>query len=118
MIVENDIEILMALYEASQLSIEGEDIVKEVGELSAKILRSCLPCLDKDKSKIVANTLNYPTHKYLARLTVKNFTQNLEVSNDQNLKLFLELAKIEHCMTRMVHQNEILLITKYISTHS
>ncbi|GLT70748.1 hypothetical protein SLA2020_428080 [Shorea laevis] len=65
---------LMALYEASQLSIEGEDILDEAGSFSEQLLNARVRHLGvKEPLRVVENTLRHPYHKSLARFMVKNF---------------------------------------------
>jgi (3S)-linalool synthase len=104
LIQENDVKGLMALYEASQLSMESEDILDEAGEFSAKLL-------NHHESEIVANTLKHPYHKSLARFMVKNFLNNIDIRNE-NIKVFSELANIDCEIVRSIHQKEILQISK------
>ncbi|KAH8512018.1 hypothetical protein H0E87_009273 [Populus deltoides] len=105
LIQENDVKGLMALYEASQLSMESEDILDEAGEFSAKLL-------NHHESEIVANTLKHPYHKSLARFMVKNLLNNIDIRNE-NIKVFSELAKIDCEIVRSIHQKEILQISNW-----
>ncbi|GLT70745.1 hypothetical protein SLA2020_428050 [Shorea laevis] len=68
-----DIKGLMALYEASQLSIEGEDILDEAGNFSEQLLNARLRHLDENQLRVVGNTLRHPYHKSLAMFMAKNF---------------------------------------------
>ncbi|GLT83136.1 hypothetical protein SLE2022_014450 [Rubroshorea leprosula] len=53
-----DITGLMELYEASQLIIEGEDILDKAREFSAKHLKAWEEKLDHYHARVVKNTLN------------------------------------------------------------
>ncbi|CAK7350845.1 unnamed protein product [Dovyalis caffra] len=105
MVLRDDLKGLMALYEASQLSMESENILDEAGDFSAKLL-------NHHESEIVANTLKSPYHKSLARLTVENFLNNID-SRSEYIKVFSELAKMDYEIVRFIHQKEILRITKW-----
>uniref|UniRef100_A0A6N2KX75 Terpene synthase N-terminal domain-containing protein n=1 Tax=Salix viminalis TaxID=40686 RepID=A0A6N2KX75_SALVM len=101
-IQENDVKGLMELYEASQLSMESEDILDEAGDFSARLL-------NRHESEIVANTLEHPYHKSLARLMVNNFLNNTDIRNE-NIK---SCGKIDYEIVRSIHQKEILQITNW-----
>ncbi|KAG6642637.1 hypothetical protein CIPAW_09G153600 [Carya illinoinensis] len=86
--LSEDIEGLMALYEASQLNIEGEDL---------------LNAWEKDRdninhARVVQNTLGHPYHKSLARGWLNDL---------------LQLAKMDFNMTQSMHQKEIAQISKW-----
>ncbi|KAG5246829.1 (3S,6E)-nerolidol synthase [Salix suchowensis] len=94
-IQENDVKGLM----------EFEDILDEAGDFSARLLK-------RHESEIVANTLEHPYHKSLARVMVKNFLNNIDIRNE-NIKVFSEFAKIDYEIVRSIHQKEILQITNW-----
>lgn len=72
---------LIGLYEASQLSMEGEDILDEVGEYSAQLLNKWKTNLDHHQARTISNTLIYPYHKSLPSLMVKNYIHDHEFQN-------------------------------------
>lgn len=109
MILGNDLKGLMALYEASQLSMEGEEVLDEAGDFSGKLLNTWLTYPDHHQSRIVASTLNHPYHKSLAKFMVKNFLNGMEVPNEY-INSFLELVKMDFDMVQSTHQKEILQI--------
>ncbi|KAJ6367587.1 hypothetical protein OIU78_000200 [Salix suchowensis] len=83
----------------------SQDILDEAGDFSARLLK-------RHESEIVANTLEHPYHKSLARVMVKNFLNNIDIRNE-NIKVFSEFAKIDYEIVRSIHQKEILQITNW-----
>ncbi|XP_035544712.1 (3S,6E)-nerolidol synthase 1-like [Juglans regia] len=96
--LSEDIEGLMALYEASQLNIEGEDVLDEAGKFCEQLLNAW----EKDRDNInhagvVGNTLGHPYHKSLASFMAKEFFDNSQGSSGW-LNDFLQLAKMDFNM--------------------
>jgi hypothetical protein len=56
---------LMGLYEASQLSIKGEYILDEAGDLSRQYLTTWASCLDHQQAILIIDTLEHSYHKSL-----------------------------------------------------
>ncbi|XP_062162276.1 (3S,6E)-nerolidol synthase 1 isoform X2 [Alnus glutinosa] len=108
-----DINGLMALYEASQLNIEGEDILDEARNFSEQLLNARVRHFDHDNQlRVVENTLRHPYHKSLARFMAKNFFGNSQETNGWPNDLQL-LAKIDFNMVQSMHQKEIVQISKW-----
>ncbi|XP_059439321.1 (3S,6E)-nerolidol synthase 1-like [Corylus avellana] len=107
-----DIDGLMALYEASQLGIEGEDILEEAGNFSERLLNARVRQLDDNQVRVVGSTLRHPYHKSLARFMVKNFIGNFQDRNGW-LNDLQQLAKMDFNMVQSMHQKEIVQISKW-----
>ena len=88
-----DIKGLKGLYEASQLSIEGEDILDEVGEFSRQYLTEWATHLDHQQVILITDTLKNPHHKSLARFTTKNIQRI-----NKWINVVQELAQIDSNM--------------------
>lgn len=110
--LSEDIKGLMSLYEASQLSTEGEDTLVEAGKFSGHLLKTSLSHLDKHQARIVANTLGNPHHKSLGSYMAKNFFVTSQGTNTW-LNLLKEVAKTDFDMVQTLHHNEIVQITKW-----
>lgn len=111
--LSSDIKGLMELYEASQLSIEGEDILDEAGEYSHQLLNSYVTCLGYTQERaLVEYTLKHPHHKSLPKLLAKDFiSRNFRGANGWMNEL-QELAKFDFEMIQSQHQQEILQISE------
>jgi (3S)-linalool synthase len=109
-----DVKGLIALYEASQLSIEGEDGLNDLGCLCLELLQAwLLRHHDHDEARYVANTLQYPIHYGLSRFMDKSiFINDLKAKNEWNC--LDELAKINSSIVKLMNQNEIIEVSKYV----
>ncbi|KDP42343.1 hypothetical protein JCGZ_02816 [Jatropha curcas] len=105
-----DIKGLMELYEASQLSVEGEDILDEARVFSGPLLSASTLHLDDYQAGIVLNTLKNPFHKNLARSMV---IKNLKLGSNKSEDVFMELAKLDFNMFQSFHRDEIVHISKW-----
>ena len=91
--IEQDVKGLMALYEASQLSI-GEGILKEALEFSSNGLKEIMPFLDEDESVMVKNTLKHSYQRTSSTFMVKKFIKHYAGTTMSQLAE-LELAKVQ-----------------------
>ncbi|KAG2689681.1 hypothetical protein I3760_09G149900 [Carya illinoinensis] len=111
--LSEDIEGLMALYEASHLNIEGEDVLDEAGKVCEQLLKAWeKDCDNINHARVVGKTLGHPYHKSLASFTAKEFFDNSQGSSGR-LNDLLQLAKLDFNMTQNMHQKEIAQISKW-----
>ncbi|KAL9346803.1 hypothetical protein Peur_061656 [Populus x canadensis] len=108
--LSSDIMGLVSLYEASQLSIRGEDVLDEAGDYSYQLLRSSLTHLDYNQARLVRNSLDHPHHKSLASFTAKYFFNDEPNGWIGELQ---ELAMTEFKRVQSQHQHEIVEILKW-----
>lgn len=103
------------MFEASQLSIEGEDDLDDIGRLSSELLHGWLSSHKNHSDALyVANTLRYPLHYGLSRLMEKSiFLSDLKATNEWTC--LEELAKINSSIVRFMNQNEIIEVSKSVS---
>ncbi|XAR66344.1 S-linalool synthase [Bertholletia excelsa] len=104
-----DIRGLRGLYEASQLSMEGEDILDEASVFSAKVLNGWLNHLDEEQSSLVRTTLMHPYHKSPARVMSKNVV----LSGWPWAALLQDLSKLDFDMVKATSQQEVLQVSKW-----
>lgn len=103
----DDIYGLIGLFEASQLSIEGEDFLHDAEESSRQYLNTWLATFyDHPQVKVVADSLRYPIHKCLSRFT----PTILQFDKTSSLK---ELSKIDTQMVSSLHVKEIFAVSKW-----
>ncbi|KAG2689683.1 hypothetical protein I3760_09G150100 [Carya illinoinensis] len=103
----------MALYEASHLNIEGEDVLDEAGKVCEQLLKAWeKDCDNINHARVVGKTLGHPYHKSLASFTAKEFFDNSQCSSGR-LNDLLQLAKMDFNMTQSMHQKEIAQISKW-----
>lgn len=105
-----DINGLIALFEASQLSIEGEDYLDEAEESSRQYLNMWLSRFhDHPQVKVVADSLRYPIRKSLPRFTSTNSLQLQNTGWTSSLK---ELCRINAEIMSSLHLKEIFAVSK------
>nr|WOZ50755.1 terpene synthase [Boswellia serrata] len=111
--VGEDINGLIGLYEASQLSLVGEDVLDEARDFSAELLNEWVKHLDGHQARTVRNTLSYPYHKSLSRFVAKNFFVNNFHGENRWIHVLQELAKMDFDLVQSLHKKEILQITEW-----
>lgn len=112
--VSKDVGRLMEVYEASQLSIAGEEVLDEAGHFSAKMLNECMTHLDHSQALAIGNTLRHPYHKSLPRFMAKEvFLGNFQGERGWMLHVLKEIAKNDFNMVQALHQKEIIQVTKW-----
>nr|ADD81294.1 linalool synthase [Actinidia arguta] len=110
--LSRDIRGLMSLYEASQLSIQGEDILDQAADFSSQLLSGWATNLDHHQARLVRNALTHPYHKSLATFMARNFNYDCKGQNGwvNNLQ---ELAKMDLTMVQSMHQKEVLQVSQW-----
>uniref|UniRef100_A0AAU7LL56 Linalool/nerolidol synthase n=1 Tax=Zanthoxylum ailanthoides TaxID=159071 RepID=A0AAU7LL56_9ROSI len=112
--VSEDIRGLMGLYEASQLSIGGEDVLDEAREFSEKMLNEYMTHLDHYQALAVGNTLRHPFHKSLPGFRAKDvFVCNFQGENGWMLHVLKEIAINDFKMVQHLQQKEIVEVSKW-----
>ena len=99
------------MYEASQLSIEGEDILDQAADFSSQLLGGWTTDPNHHEARLVSNTLTHPYHKSLATFRAKSFLHDYKAQNGwvDNLQ---ELAKMDLTMVQSIHQKEVLQVSQ------
>ncbi|KAH7856350.1 hypothetical protein Vadar_000508 [Vaccinium darrowii] len=110
--LSTDIRGLMALYEASQLSIKGEDMLDQAADYSAILLDGLMMNLDPCQARLVDSTLRHPHHKSLARFTARNYVRDYKGINGWVNRL-QELATMDFEMVQSTHKREILQVSEW-----
>lgn len=112
--LRKDIRALRGLYEAAQLSVEGEDILDEAANFSSKFLNEWLRNRNVDDDKAaaaIANTLRHPYHKSLAKFEAKNFLTEFKGHNSWESTL-QELSCLDSFFAQSVHRADLSQISK------
>ena len=100
--LSEDIKGMIGLYEASQLSIAGEDILDEAEIFSGQVLKEKAAYLDFHEAKLVRSTLEQPFHKSLAMFTSRNLIGDFHGKNGW-LNALQEVAKIDLSLLQLIH---------------
>lgn len=110
-IVGEDINGLIALYEASQLSIKGENILEEAAKFSSQILNEKMAFVDQHQARTARNTLRHPYHKSLAKFMAQNYIRDFNAPDGWQHAL-VELANSDFNMARSIHQKELSEVSR------
>ncbi|KAL3850833.1 hypothetical protein ACJIZ3_012715 [Penstemon smallii] len=117
--IRGDINGLMELYEAVQLSFEGEYILDEANKFSSQILHEYLAAnytdsSDWSKMLVISNKLRHPFHKNIPRIlmTESYFKDFGGWTNDSGTTL-RELASMDLQMRLSVYQEELIQFSKW-----
>ncbi|KAK7856670.1 (3s,6e)-nerolidol synthase 1 [Quercus suber] len=103
---------LMELYDASEVSINEEDLLDEAKDFSRHLLEANIKHLDHQQARFILNTLEHPYHKSLPRFMAKGLPDNFEGARGW-VKHLQELAKMDFKMVQSIHQLELLQIFKW-----
>ncbi|XP_042757023.1 probable terpene synthase 4 isoform X2 [Lactuca sativa] len=102
-----DVKGLMTLYEASQLSIEGEHILEEAADFSSHALKEMIPFLDQDEAIMVKNTLEHSYQKTSSTFMVKKFIKHYSGTT------MSQLAEMELAKLQALHRTEVTQIFRW-----
>ncbi|NP_001307264.1 (3S,6E)-nerolidol synthase 1-like [Solanum lycopersicum] len=109
--LNQDVNGLIGLYEASQLGVEGEYILDEIAKFSGDHLNACLA--NSDEARIIKETLKYPYHKSLSRWKNKSFINNFKGINGWGKNTLKELANMDYFITKEIHQHELAQVFRW-----
>ena len=108
----DDTKGILSLYEASFLSLEGENILEEARELSKKHLQEFInQNKDRNLSIIVSHALELPLHWRISRVEARWFIDVYRNREDMN-PILLELAKLDFNMVQATHQEDIKQVSR------
>ena len=107
-----DVRGLVSLYEASYLSMEGENIMDLAKDFSLNHLAQTLEQITEPRLKEqVRHALEVPLHWRLHKLEARWFIQAYENTSEANLTL-VELAKLDYNMVQATYQQELKLLSR------
>ena len=103
---------MLSLYEASFLSIEGENILDEARDFSAQHLEEYVKQnKDKNLSATVSHALEIPLHWRMLRLEARWFIDIYRRREDMN-PILLELAELDFNMVQATHQEDLKQVSR------
>ncbi|KAL5579186.1 hypothetical protein UlMin_011628 [Ulmus minor] len=113
-ILSQDTKGLMALFEASQLSIEEEHVLEEAEDFCRQNLIAKAERLnDHHQARIILNTLEQPYHKSVSRLTARNTLNMTFQGSNEWTTILQEVARMEQKVVQSLYQKELIQITKW-----
>nr|QHU78616.1 sesquiterpene synthase [Albizia julibrissin] len=110
--VASDVEGMLSLYEASHLSVHGEDILDEALAFTSNCLRSVTVESNPFLAAKLEQSLKQCPYRGLPRLEARKYISiyHLHPSCDQ---LLLKLAKLDFNMLQKLHQKDFANICKW-----
>nr|AVT42335.1 casbene synthase [Euphorbia pekinensis] len=102
----NDAKGLLSLFEATHLSLPGEDILDEAFDFSKEFLQSSAIESFPDLKNHITNALEQPFHNGIPRLEARKFIDLYQNDSSRNDTL-LEFAKLDFNRVQLVHQQEL-----------
>nr|Q2XSC4.1 RecName: Full=Exo-alpha-bergamotene synthase; Short=LaBERS; AltName: Full=Trans-alpha-bergamotene synthase [Lavandula angustifolia]ABB73046.1 trans-alpha-bergamotene synthase [Lavandula angustifolia] len=105
--VVEDVSVLVSLYEASHISVEGESILDMAKDFSSHHLTEMVEQIGEAcLAEQVKRTLELPLHWRVGRLEARWFVQAYETRPNSNPTL-VELAKLDFNMVQAKYQDEL-----------
>ncbi|WCJ37107.1 Terpenoid cyclases/Protein prenyltransferases superfamily protein [Euphorbia peplus] len=98
---------LLSLFEATHLSLPGEDILDEAFDFSKAFLQS--PEIESSFPELnnqISNALEQPFHNGIPRLEARKFIDFYQNDNSKN-DILLEFAKLDFNRVQLIHQQEL-----------
>lgn len=112
--LEQDINGLMSLYEASQFCLPGEVTLEQAANFSSQILRQYIADNTDSKEVIhVAKTLANPYHTSFSKFMVKDyFGTGDSAATNRWTHAFQQVAKMDFNMAQDMHHQELFQFTQ------
>ncbi|KAF8364721.1 hypothetical protein HHK36_033302 [Tetracentron sinense] len=107
----SDIQGMLSLYEASHLSVRGEDILDEALVFTSTHLKTMVNHLTSSLAVQVGHALELPLHKRCHRIETKHYISIYQEEKTRK-EILLELAKLDFNQLQLVHQREIRELSK------
>ncbi|XP_030936303.1 myrcene synthase, chloroplastic-like [Quercus lobata] len=109
----DDTKGMLSLYEASFLSIEGENSLDEAREFSKKHLQEFVNHNnDQYLSTMVSHALELPLHWRILRVEARWFIDVYRSKEDMN-PIMLELAKLDFNIVQATHQEDLKQVSRW-----
>ncbi|KAI9083037.1 hypothetical protein K1719_034941 [Acacia pycnantha] len=116
-ITEEDVEGMLALYEAAQLEVHGENILEEALHFTYTRLKSLIDNnqLRPGLKARVSYCLSQPLHKRLRRIETRHYISFNQKQQDpsHNHIMLLNFAKLDFNMLQHLHRIELGNVTKW-----
>ncbi|KAK2967983.1 hypothetical protein RJ640_027643 [Escallonia rubra] len=110
--VASDPRGMLALYEASQLRVKGEDILDEALEFTTTHLESCELDLNPNFANQVKHALYQQLRKGIPRVEARHFLSVYEDDKSKNESL-LKLAKLDFNFLQLLHKKELCEVSRW-----
>lgn len=111
----NDTQGMLALYEATYMRVEGEEVLNDALEFTKIHLGiiSDNPSCDPILRTQIQQALTYPLRKRLPRLEAVHYIPIYQQDASHN-EVLLKLAKLDFNRLQSLHRNELSKLCKYV----
>ncbi|KAF8364597.1 hypothetical protein HHK36_033432 [Tetracentron sinense] len=110
--ISEDIKGMISLYEASYYAVEGEDLLDEAQEFTARHLKELKESIAPHLVKQVSHALELPLHWTLPRIEARWFIDFYKMKEDMD-PLLLEFAKLDFNMLQATYQQELKVVSRW-----
>jgi (-)-germacrene D synthase len=97
---------MLAFYEATHISLHGEDILDEALEFTTTHLKSIASAISNLLAAQVTHALKQPLHKGIPRLEARRYISIYEQDASQN-KALLKLSILDFNLMQSLHKSEL-----------
>ncbi|KAM3696545.1 hypothetical protein ACB098_06G048200 [Castanea mollissima] len=108
----NNVEAMLAFYEATHLRVHGEDILDEALEFTATHLKSIASLIGNPLAAQITRALKQPLHKGIPRLEARRYISIYEQDASHN-KVLLKLSILDFNLVQSLHKEELRYITRW-----
>lgn len=110
--ISNDVKGILSLYEASFVSMRGEDILDEAIAFARPLLESLAMQSSPHLAKHINDALSMPFHRGLPRVEARKFIYFYEEEESHNETL-LKFAKLDYNRVQLLHKQELGVVSRY-----
>ncbi|XP_068667823.1 (3S,6E)-nerolidol synthase 1-like [Aristolochia californica] len=110
--LSEDIAGMLALYEASFLSLEGEDMLDEARKFSSSYLRKLVGDVEASISGQIEYILNHPFYLSIPRFNIKHYLEKSTGAGGKN-EIVNELAKLDFNIVQLMLQRELQEVARW-----
>ncbi|KAK2975025.1 hypothetical protein RJ640_015237 [Escallonia rubra] len=110
--VASDPRGMLALYEASQLRVKGEDILDVALEFTATHLESLESNMNPTLAKQVMHALYQPHRRGVPRVEARHFISAYQEDKSKDESL-LRLAKLDYNFLQLLHKKELCEVSRW-----
>ncbi|PHT29938.1 Trans-alpha-bergamotene synthase [Capsicum baccatum] len=109
-----DTQVLLSMYEASYLSMEGDNIMEKARDFATHYLMESLEKkkMDENLAEQVSHALEMPLHWRMERLEARWFIEVYHKKENMN-PLLLELAKLDYNMVQATYLEELKQMSRW-----
>ncbi|EEF48743.1 casbene synthase, chloroplastic-like isoform X2 [Ricinus communis] len=111
--LRGDAKGMLSLFEASHLSVHGEDILEEAFAFTKDYLQSSAVELFPNLKRHITNALEQPFHSGVPRLEARKFIDLYEADIECRNETLLEFAKLDYNRVQLLHQQELCQFSKW-----